>query len=204
MCGGATSTQSQLQKEEADFYANQIDSYKKAYSKYSDLSAAIEKQFQPILQAGPGQYGYTPTEDVALRTQATEGTAANYAAAQRTLAEQRAALGGGTSNVNATSGAASAERARLAALGAKTGSQQNLDITTSGYDLGRQMWSNAMSGTVQLAGMWNPNQFASSTIGAGNSASSEANTIAQQQQSAWGSVLGAIGGIAGQAVSHKW
>ena len=199
MCGGPSSAQTNLQNEESQFYQQQIDSYKAAYSKYSDLSDAIEKQFAPVLQAGPGQYGYTPTEDAALRTQATEGTASYYSAAQRTLAEQRAAMGGGTSNVNVTSGAADAERARLAAIAAGTESQQNLGITTSGYDLGRQMWSNAMSGTMQLAGMWNPNQFASSTVSAGQLASSQANTIAQQQQNAWGSVLGALGGIAGQA-----
>lgn len=189
----------QLQQEEADFYKTQIDAYKTAYSKYSDLSDAIQKQFQPIIDAGPGQFGYTPTEEAALRTQATEGTAQGYAAASRTLAEQRAALGGGTSNVNTTSGAAGAERARLAALGARTESQQNLGITTSGYDLGREMWSNAMSGTMQLAQGWNPNQFSSSATNAGHQASDEANTINQQQISAWGSVVGALGGIAGTA-----
>lgn len=199
MCGGPTSTQTKLQDEEAQFYATQIDAYKAAYSKYSDLSDAIDKQFAPIVNAGPNQYGYGPTEDTALRTQATEGTASYYAAAQRTLAEQRAAMGGGTSNVNMTSGAAGAERARLGGLAAKTESDQNLGITTSGYDLGRSMWQNAMSGTMQLASMWNPNQFSSSATNAGGLASSEANTIAQQQQNAWGSVLGALGGIAGKA-----
>jgi hypothetical protein len=192
-----------LQSEEADFYKTQIDAYKTAYSKYSDLSDAIQQQFAPILAAGPGQYGYTPTEDADLRTQASEGTAENYAAASRTLAEQRAALGGGTSNVNSTSGAAGAERARLAGLAARTESQQNLGITTSGYDLGREMWSNAMSGTMQLAGMWNPNQFAGSATGAGGLASNTANTITQQSQAAWGNVLGALGGIAGNVTSPK-
>ena len=202
MCGGPSGTQAKLQSEEADFYAQQMDAYNKAYSKYSDLTDAIQKQFAPILAKGPDQYGYTPTEDAALRTQATEGTASYYTAAQRALAERTGAMGGGTSNVNQTSGAAEAERARLATTAAGTEAQQNLGITTSGYDLGRQMWSNAMQGTTQLAGMWNPNQFASSTVNAGQLASSEANTIAQQQQSAWGSVLGALGGVAGAAMGN--
>jgi hypothetical protein len=193
-----------LQTEEADFYKTQIDAYKTAYSKYSDLSDAIEKQFAPILAKGPDQFGYSPTEETALRTQATEGTASSYAAASRVLAERRAAMGGGTSNVNLTSGAAESERARLASFAADTESQQNLGITTSGYDLGRQMWGNAVQGTMQLASGWNPNAFSASATGAGQQASSQANTIAQQQQSAWGSVLGALGGVAGQAVSHTW
>lgn len=199
MCGGPTGTQAQLQSEEAQFYQTQIQAYNAAYGKYTDLTNAIQQQFAPILAAGPGQYGYTTPEDAALRTQATEGTAQNYAAASRALAQRTAAQGGGTSNVNATGGPATAENARLAGLAAQTESQQQLGITTSGYDLGRQMWQNAITGTQQLAQGWNPNQFAGSTTSAGGLASSEANTIAQQQQSAWGSVLGALGGVAKDA-----
>jgi len=202
MCGGPSDTQSKLQSEEADFYQTQIDAYNKAYGKFSDLTDAIQKQFAPILQAGPGQYGYTTAEDAALRTQATEGTASYYSAASRALAERRAAMGGGTSNVNATSGPAQAEQARLAALGAGTESQQQLGITTTGYDIGRQQWQNAITGTMNLAQAWNPNTFSGSTVNAGQLASSEANYIAQQQQNAWGSVLGALGGVAGAALGN--
>lgn len=202
MCGGATGTQQQLQQEEADFYKTQIDAYNKAYSNFSDIQAALNKQFAPILAAGPGQMGYTPQELQDLNTQAAEGTASYYSQAQRALAGQEAALGGGTSNVNITSGAAADMRARLAATAAGQSASQRLGITTAGYDVGRQQWLNAIQGTEQLAAGWNPNQFAGSTTSAGGLASSEANTIAAQQQSAWQSVLGAVGGIAGQAAGN--
>ena len=59
------------------------------------------------------------------------------------------------------------------------------------------MWGEAIKGTEALAAGWNPNAFSSSAVNAGNSAASMANTIAQQQNSIWGSVLGGLGGIAG-------
>lgn len=61
------------------------------------------------------------------------------------------------------------------------------------------MWQNAIQGYQNLAQGWNPNAFAGSTISAGTAAGNEANTIAQQQNQMWGSILGAIGGIGGAA-----
>lgn len=197
MCGGATATQNQLQQEEADFYKTQIAAYNKAYSNFSDIQSVLNKQFEPILAAGPGQMGYTPEQLTDLNTQAAEGTAAYYRQAMQSQAEGEAAMGGGTSNINTTSGAASDTRARIAAAAAGQSAQQRLQIQSTGYDIGRQQWQNAIQGTEALAAGWNPNAFASSTTNSGQLASSQANQIAQQQQQAWGSVLGALGGIAG-------
>jgi hypothetical protein len=204
MCGGATSTQTELQQEEADFYKTQIGAYNKAYGNFSDINAKLTAQFDPILKAGPGQMGYTKNELTDLNTMATEGTAGYYKQAAQAAAEGEATLGGGTSNVNITSGAAADTRARIAAMAAGQSAQQRLQIEQSGYDIGRQQWQNAIAGEESLAAGWNPNAFSGSAVSAGSSASSMANTIAQQQQSAWQSVLGAVGGVAGQAVSHTW
>jgi len=202
MCGGATSTQQTLQKEEADFYKTQIDAYNKAYANFSDIQDTLNKQFAPILAAGPGQMGYTPGELTALNTQAAEGTASYYQQAQRALAQNEATLGGGTSNINMTAGASADARARLAAAAAGQSAGQRLQITQQGYDIGRQQWMNAISGEEALAQGWNPNAFSGSATSAGQTASAQANQIAQQQQAAWGSVLGALGGIAGSATGN--
>jgi hypothetical protein len=204
MCGGATGTQNKLQQEEADFYANQISAYKSAYSKFSDISDKLSAQFDPIIKAGPGQMGYTQGELTDLNTMAAECTAGYYKQAAKAAAEGEATLGGGTSNVNITSGAAGDLRAKIAAAAAGQSAQQRLQIQQSGYDVGRQQWQNAIQGEESLAAGWNPNAFSQSATGAGNTASSMANTIAQQQQSAWQSVIGAVGGVAGQAASHTW
>ncbi len=201
MCDGPTSAQKEMQQEEAEFYKTQIQAYHQAYSNFSELQDVLEKQFAPILARGAGQMGYTPDELTALRTQATEGTASNFAAAQRGLQQRIAAQGGGTSNVNITGGPAQQIQAELASATAAESSRENLGITTSGYDLGRQMWGEAVQGTEGLAAGWNPSQFASSTISAGNASADEANKIAQLQSSAWAPVLSALGGIAGNVTS---
>lgn len=157
----------------------------------------MKAQLQPILSAGPGQFGYTPDETTALRTQATQGTSEAYAGAQRALQQRIATLGGGTSNVNMTGGPMAQVSGELASTAAQQSAAANLGITTSGYDLGRQMWQNAISTYGNMANQWNPNAFAGSTISAGSSAANEANTIAAQKNQIWGSVLGALGGIGG-------
>lgn len=197
MCGGPSSAQTANQQAQADFYNKQIQAYNTAYKNYTDIQSQIQQQFQPILQAGPGQFGYTPAETTALRTQATEGTAQAYQAAQRALQQRIATQGGGTSNINLTGGPSQQIQGELASTAAQQSAQQNLGITTSGYEQGRQNWQNAVGAYQTLAQGWNPNAFGQTTISAGSSAANEANTIAAQQNQMWGSVLGALGGVAG-------
>ena len=199
MCGGPSGTQQELQQEEADFYKNQIAAYNTAYQNFSQIQSVLNAQFAPILKAGPGQYGYTPAEDTALRTQAGEGTVQGFTAAQRALQERIAAQGGGTSNVNITSGGSEDIQEQRASETAAESARENLGITTSGYDIGRQQWGEAIQGEEALASGWNPNAFSGSAVSAGGAAASEANTIAAQQNSMWGSILGALGGIGGAA-----
>lgn len=199
MCGGASSSQRDVQEKEAAFYQKQIDAYDTAYKNFSDINKVLKAQFEPILAKGPGQMGYTPEELTALRTQAGEGTAQGFSSAQRALQQRLATQGGGTSNVNITSGGSRDIQQQLAAATAAEQSKENLGITTAGYDVGRQMYAGAVQGEQGLAAGWNPNAFSSSTVNAGSAYASEANTIAQQQNQMWGSILGALGGVAGQA-----
>jgi hypothetical protein len=203
MCGGPSSTQLDLQKEEADFYKTQVSAYNKAYSNFSDIQDKLNAQFDPILKAGPGQMGYTDKELTDLNTMAAEGTSAYYRQAAKALGSTEATMGGGTSNINTTSGNAEDTRARIAAAAAGQSASQRLQIEQTGYEVGRQNYAGAVQGEESLAAGWNPNAFAGSATGAGTLASNTANTITQQQQSAWGSVLGALGGIAGNVTSPK-
>lgn len=207
MCSGPTSAQQNLQQEEADFYQKQIDAYNTAYSKYQGISDLLSAQFDPILKAGPGQFGYTPEETAALRTQATEGVARNYNQAAKAVAEQGASMGGGTNIINATGGPMTQARANLAAQAAQTQSGEQLGITTTGYDVGRQQWQNAIAGEENLAAGWNPNSFSGSATNAAGTANSEANVIAQENQAPWNAVLGALGGVASSTMggwSKNW
>jgi hypothetical protein len=199
MCGGPTATQDELQSEEAAFYKKQIEAYDTAYANFSELQNTLKAQFAPILAAGSEQMGYSPEELAALRTQSTEGTARNYDKAQRALQQNIAAQGGGTSPVNMTGGPAAQIKSELASAAAQEASGEQLGITTSGYDVGRQKWQQAVQGEEALAAGWNPNSFSGSATNAGGLANSEANTIAAQQNSIWNSVIGGLSGIAGSA-----
>jgi hypothetical protein len=203
MCGGASSSQRDVQEKEAAFYQKQMDAYDTAYSNFQDINKVLKAQFEPILAKGPNQFGYSAGETNALRTQAGEGTAQGFAQAQRALQQRIAAQGGGTGggvgNVNLASGGSQDLQTQLASAAAAEQSKENLGITTAGYDVGRQNYAAAVGGEQGLAAGWNPNSFAGSTINAGNSYASQANTIAAQQNQMWGSVLGALGGIGGAA-----
>jgi hypothetical protein len=196
MCGGPTDTQSRLQDEEANFYATQVSAYNSAYKNFSEIQDRLNAQFAPILAKGPNQYGFDKTEDQTLRTQATEGTAQGYAKAARAVHESLAARGGGTSNINITSGGAAEIDAELASAAESTESAENLDITKAGYDQGYREYSQAIGGEEDLAAGWNPNSFAGSADASGKVASDQANTIAAQQNSLWNGVIGALGGVA--------
>jgi hypothetical protein len=193
----------QLQQEEADFYATQIDAYKTAYQNFSGIQNVLNAQFAPILAKGPNQFGFSDAEVQNLNTIATEGTAANYGKAKQALQDAVATQGGGTSNVNATSGATNQLQEELASEGAATQSATEQQIQQSGYAAGRQNWQQAVAGEEDLAAGWNPNSFAGSATGAGTLASNTANTITQEQNQMWGSIIGALGGIGG-AAAGSW
>lgn len=197
MCGGPSSTQLQLQQEEADFYATQIQAYKTAYKNFSTLQDTLNAQFAPILAKGPNQFGFSDAEVQNLNTIATEGTATNYAKAKQALQQDIATEGGGTSNVNLTSGGSDQLREELASEGAATTSAEEEQIQQAGYQQGYNEYQSAVAGEEELAAGWNPNTFAGSTTSAAGAANNEANVVAQEQNSTWNAVLGALGGIAG-------
>lgn len=200
MCGGGpSSTEQQLQSEEADFYKTQIGAYNKAYSKFQGITDALNAQFAPILAGGPGQFGFTPGETAALRTQATQGTATSYNQAARAMAEQGAGMGGGRSTINATGGPMTQAREQLASAAAGQESTQQLGITAAGYQQGRENWQTAITGEENLAAGWNPNAFAGSATGAASPANQMAQTIVQQQQAPFQAIMGALGGAVGTA-----
>ncbi|HTH42891.1 MAG TPA: hypothetical protein VL498_06985 [Terracidiphilus sp.] len=199
MCGGPSQTQLDLQSEEAQFYKTQIDAYNTAYSNFSAIQSKLNAQFDPILKKGPNQYGFNAEEDQTLRTQATEGTANEYAKAKKALQENQATQGGGTSNVNLTGGPQNQEAEELAATGAATESAEQLGITEAGYQQGYNEYQAAVAGEEDLAAGWNPNSFSGSANNAAGTANSEANAITQEQEAVWGNVLGALGGAVGQA-----
>jgi hypothetical protein len=197
MCGGASGTQEQLQTEEANFYQAQTQAYSTAYSNFKDIQNRLNAQFDPIINKGPNQMGYNAAELTNLNTMATEGVATNYAKAKQALQQDIATEGGGTGTINLSGGPSNQLREELASTAAATQSAEQLGIQQSGYEQGYNEYQNAVQDEEAVAGGWNPNAFAGSATSSAGAANSEANAVQTANAATWNSVMGALGGIAG-------
>jgi hypothetical protein len=197
MCGKASGTQEQLQSSEAAFYQMQTQAYNAAYSNFKSIQDKLNAQFGPTVVLGPNQMGYNAAELTNLNTMATEGVATNYAKAKQTLQQDIATEGGGTGTVNLTGGPSNQLREELASTAAGVESAEQLGIQQSGYQQGYNEYQNAVQGEEEVAGGWNPNAFAGSATSSAGAANSEANAVQAANASTWNSVMGALGGIAG-------
>jgi hypothetical protein len=197
MCG-ATPQQTQISDEQQQFYTTLSNEYSTIFGQNQAITGALTSAFMPILQAGPSQTGFSPSQETAMRTQNTENVSTDYAQAQRATAQILAAKGGGntmlpssvTSNIlAANTNAAAAQRA----AGENT-------ITQANYAQGYQNWNTAAGVLSSTAGLLNPNAYSGSATTAGGAAATTANQIAQANYAPWGALTGAAGSILGSAV----
>ena len=196
MCG-ATQQQKDLTDEQQQFYTTLQQQYSTVFAQNQAITGALTAAFTPILQAGPSQTGYSPSEENVLQTQNTENVATNYAQAQKATADILAARGGGNtllpSSVDAN---LLAQNANQAAAQRATG--QNT-ITQANYAQGYQNWQTAANVLGSTAGLLNPTSYSGQATGAGSAASTSAAAIAAAANSPWNAAFGALGSIAGGA-----
>lgn len=194
MCGGASSSEKAIANQQQQFFGSLQQSYQTTFAGQQNILNSLNQAMQPILAGGINQYGFSPQEDTALRTQASAGTAAQYQNAARTTGEQLAAAGGG--NTFMPSGVQSKIASQEALAAAQQESSQQLGITQAGYEQGRQNFLTAASGMQQNAAMLNPTGYAGQATGAGNAAFGSQAQIWQQNQesSPWNIVGGVLGG----------
>jgi hypothetical protein len=195
MCG-ASQEQKNLEKSQASFYDELQKQHAIEFSQNQEILQTLQSTLSPIVNAGPSQTGYSPTELAALNTQATESTAAGYRNAATAEAEANAARGGG----NAFLPSAAQEQIQAGLRSSATNQLSTLQnkILTDDYATGRLNFNNAVGelsgvpGAVEnpLAGLTN------ATTGAGSAAASEANAI----NAASNSWMGLLGGVASTAV----
>jgi len=194
----ASSAEKNLQKEQADFYKMLTQDYAKQFAGQTAILKALNTVFEPILAAGPGQYGFSTQEDVSLRTTASDINARQFQNAQTALNENLASRGGG--NIFIPSGATAQLESGLLTSEAETEAASQNAITQAGYNVGRQNFLTASGVLSGNAGLMNPTSYAGVANPAGSAAFSSANII-QQQNSAWEGQLGGIlGGVAGSVL----
>jgi hypothetical protein len=196
MCG-ATQEQKQMQASQAKFYDEMTANYKAVFGQQQAILAALTAQFKPILEAGPSQRGFSQEQRDAMETASIENVGRNFAHAKQTLEENLAARGG---DDFLPSGADTQLETELSATAAEDRSSQQNQIVQADYNQGHQNWAFATGALSQVANELNPVGTSNSATGAGEAAATTANQIAQASNSIWGSVIGGLSGIAGQAV----
>jgi hypothetical protein len=189
----ASGEEKALASQQADFYKTLTADYSKQFANQSAILSSLTAAFDPILKAGIGQYGFTPQQDVSMRTSASDAIARNTASAQTALNENLAARGGG--NVSIPSGATAQLEASLLSSEATQQAETSNAITQKGYDVGRSNFLSAEGALMGAAGMYNPLGFAGATTGAGSSAFNMEDEI-NKQNTAWqGALTGALTGM---------
>lgn len=194
---GASAQQNDLAASQTQFYNTLQQQQQQQFGQQSALYNSIRSVYDPIVAAGPNQYGFGAAEDTALRTQASEGTAAQYQQANSATQSALAARGGGNSFL--PSGVNADISAKVSGAAAQQESSQQLGITNEGYQVGRQNFQNATNTEMGIAAGYNPLGFAGAATQAGTSAFNSATEIqkANAAASPWGTIGGLVGGVAG-------
>lgn len=199
MCGPSSQEQS-LSNEQSQFYNNLTNEYSTVFGENQQITSALSNAMSPILAAGPSQTGFSPSQLNAMTTQNIQGTATDYANAQKATAQILAGRGGGDtflpSSVNANLLATNANAA------AAEQSTNQLNITNADYARGYQNWQTAASSLAGTASLLNPTNYATTATSAGQQAFGSAQTMANQAFAPWSAAMGSLGSVAGLATGN--
>ena len=195
-CKGASSQQTALADSQTAFYNQMTQDYSQQFASQNAILSTLQNTLNPIIAAGPNQFGFNQAETNNLNSQAIQGTGQQYANAQKALAEEQAAAGGGNSYL--PSGVAAQQKSQVASAYANTASNQLLGIQNAGYQQGYNTYESAISQLGSVASQYNPTGYSNSANSAGQAADSEANAVAQANNAAspWNLVGGILGGAA--------
>ena len=180
-------------RAQAAFYATQKTNYNTQFAEQQNIQNSLLAKMQPIVAAGPGQYGYDATEDTALRASATDTDAKAFSDQSVKLDNQFTAQNGGVSGATPT-GARDQLKQQLAVDAAKKNCSDQQGITLAGYNQGSSNYKDAVSGEEGIMGQNNSSTAANAVSTAGQ-ASTSATTEANNAGNAWMTLAGAaIGG----------
>ena len=198
LCKGSSDAQNNLATSQTNFY-NQLQQDQSAqFGQQQNVLGALQNTLNPIVQAGPNQYGYNAAETNNLNSSVINNTATQYQNAARNLGAQQGAAGGG--NTLLPSGVQSQQQAALAASAANQTATGLTGVQQAGYEQGNRQYNNAVGGLGGVAGQYGSGatSYAGSANSAGSDAGNELNTIQQENNAAspWGTIGGILGGAA--------
>jgi hypothetical protein len=202
MCGPSKAMKMAAAQEQSTANLMTKD-FQDIFGNNQNILASITGALEPVVKAGPSQYGFSAGEDAALRTQALDTNAAASQQTSNAVRSAMAARGGG--NVYLPTGSEAVIEGQLAQTAAQKQADAQLGITERGYETGRQ---NFFGAEGALAGA--PGELEAPITSAGNSALSgqqgayQAADQINQANNAWvAPVAGAIGAIAGGPIGAQ-
>lgn len=201
-CKGATDDQKSLGQEQMALFNEVAGHYSDVFLNAQNIMASLKAAWQPVVNRGINQYGFSLPEDSALRSSATTNIGNQYKNAAAASGERMAAVGGG--NVALPSGVENAAKRNLAVEAAQADANAQLGITEKGFDVGRENFLNASKIMASAPGeLFNPATAASeAATGAGTAASKTQSEISEEEAAAspWSVVGGILGGAASSFV----
>lgn len=190
----ASSAQNQISAEQSSFYSNLLQSYSQQFAGQTSILNSLTNSFTPTLEAGPGQFGFTPQETSALRTGASDQISSAFQGAK--IAQQNNAANAGGGNAFLPSGASAQLSSAISNSSASELSRTQNQITQAGYAQGNADYNTAAQMLSGTASLYNPTGYANAAGQAGTSAFNSATKI-QEENNAWkGELAGFLGGAA--------
>jgi hypothetical protein len=191
--GGASGAAKENETAQSDFYNAMTSEQATTFGEAQDILNNQQTAWNPVLAAGPYQFGFSTAEDDALKADITnEGATATTNTENAALLREQQASGGANAG---PSGATEAINAQVAAEGAQSTAASLSKEKLAGYEQGSNLFSeasNALSNTAQLE---NPVGTAGATTGAGQGSTSAINLV--DTENANSLVNKVIGGVAG-------
>jgi hypothetical protein len=186
------------QAAQTQFYSTLTANYNTDFGEFEGATQNLMSVLQPIVNAGPGQYGYSAAQDAAIRGSAMTSDAAAAANSEAAVNAQITASNGGAALMPTGAQEQLTEEGDVAAA-QKTATDQNA-ITQAGYAQGTTNYDTALSGEESVLSLENPNNFAGSATSGGNAATGAVNaaTTAAADSDSWTQMVGsALGGVTG-------
>ncbi len=170
------------EKSTANFTNQLFSSFSQQFGAQSSILSFLTNKMTAMAS---NPEGFSPEMKAALNTQATQGTAADYAKAQQATNAVNAAHGGNglPSGVQAQLNAGNAAMA----AGEESAAKTNIGIADAQQQ--QSNYWNAINGLTGTAAMYNPTGYANSGIGGANAVSGLSQAVSQSQQSGFTNTL---------------
>lgn len=210
-CGGAPSGQTALADAQTQMYQTQTNDMNQLFAQDEALNNEIQSVYGPIFKAGPSQLGFSQGELNTLNSGASTGVGQSFAAANSALKENLASAGGG--DIQLPSGAMTKAEEGMTTAGAAQLAGEENQIQQADYAQGLSNFDAATNALLGVGSVFS-NSIAMGGVAnqGGEAANQTYNAIAQENESPFAAVMGALGGVAsgagaafgGYETGHCW